>query len=235
MSANTLASRPHETGDPLDPGGVPSQIGRYAADRLPLIGGALCLDFTNTVVWRMRPEPDETLATYDDLIRWAARAGAVDEPTAALLRREAGATPATAERTVERATALREALYRVVLAAMAGVLPDPEPLETFNRELQAAMARAGVRPGPDGYRWDWPSTPGADELDLPLWPVVRSAADLVTGPSFDRVKRCPGDGCGWLFLDASRNGSRRWCDMASCGNRARVRAFAARQRESRET
>ena len=76
--------------------------------------------------------------------------------------------------------------------------------------------------------------PSTEPIDLaqPLWPVVRSAADLLTGSSLERVKRCPGEGCGWLFLDTSRNGSRRWCDMSSCGNRARVRAFAARQRES---
>jgi predicted RNA-binding Zn ribbon-like protein len=230
MSTSDIATQSDESWDPLDPGGVPSLIGRYAADRLPLLGGALCLDFTNTAVWRMRPEPDETLVTYDDLLRWAARAGAIDDQTAAILRRAADAAPAAAARTVAQAKALREALYRIVLAAMAGVAPDPAPLETFNRELQGAMARAGVHPGPDGLQWDWPLPADAVEFAQPLWPVVRSAADLLTGTSLDRVKRCPGEGCGWLFLDTSRNGSRRWCSMESCGNRARVRAFAARQR-----
>ena len=118
-----------------------------------------------------------------------------------------------------------------MLAGMAGVTPDPAPLETFNRELQLAMSRARVhsrsRRPPVGLAR---SNAGTLDLAQPLWPVVRSAADLLTGPSLERVKRCPGEGCGWLFLDTSRNGSRRWCDMASCGNRARVRAFAARQR-----
>ena len=234
MSTNDTASPTSETWDHLDPGGIPSLIGRYAADRLPQLGGALCLDFTNTAVWRMRPEPDETLVAYDDLLRWAVRAGAIDEPAAAALRLTADASQGAAERAVERAKTLREALYRVILAGMAKIAPDPASLETFNRELQAAMARAGIHPGPEGLRWDWSPPPDAVDLDLPLWPVVRSAADLLTGPSLARVKRCPGEGCGWLFLDTSRNGSRRWCDMSSCGNRARVRAFAARQREGRE-
>src|SRR5215203_2317187 len=236
MSMSDISSPSFETWDPLDPGGVPSLIGRYAADRLPQLGGALCLDFANTAVWRMRPEPDETLVTYDDLLRWATRAGAIDEPTATALRRGADATPDAASQTLERAKALREALYRIMLAGMAGVAPDPARLETFNRELQLAMARAGVHPGPDGLRWGWSTSPtGTVDLAQPLWPVVRSAADLLTEPSLERVKRCPGEGCGWLFLDTSRNSSRRWCDMASCGNRARVRAFAARQREGRKT
>ncbi len=219
-----------ETWDPLDPGGVPTQVGRYAADRLPQLGGALCLDFTNTAVWRMRPGPDETLVTYDDLLRWAAHAGAIAEPTATTLQRRAAAAPGAAGQTLERAKALREALYRVILAGIAGVSPDPASLETFNRELQAAMSRAGIHPTPAGLRWDWSSPTETIDLARPLWPVVRSAADLLTGSSLERVKRCPGEGCGWLFLDTSRNGSRRWCEMSSCGNRARVRAFAARQR-----
>lgn len=231
MSTTELVSPISERWEPLDPGGVPTLIGRYAAERLPQLGGALCLDFTNTAVWRMRPEPDETLTTYDDLLRWAARTGAIDDPSAAALRRAAAATPDAANQTLGRATTLREALYRIMLAGMAGVTPSPPALETFNRELQTAMSQASLHPSPDGLRWDWP-TQSLEALDLalPLWPVVRSAVDLLTGSSLDRVKRCPGEGCGWLFLDTSRNGSRRWCDMSSCGNRARVRAFAARQR-----
>ena len=235
MSTTDVSSPSTERWDPLDPGGIPCLIGRYAADRLPQLGGAICLDFTNTAVWRMRPEPDETLVTYDDLLRWATRAGVIDEPAATALRCEAEATPDAARQTLEQARTLREALYRIMLAGMARIAPDPAPLETFNRELQLAMSRAGVHSGPDGLQWDWSvPTTGTVDLAQPLWPVVRSAADLLTGPSLERIKRCPGEGCGWLFLDTSRNGSRRWCDMSSCGNRARVRAFAARQREERK-
>ncbi len=230
------AGRRHAAWDPLDPGGVPVTTGRYRAGQLPLLGGDLCLDFTNTAVWRMRATPDETLIAYADLLDWSELAGGITAAEADALRAAAETAPGAASGAVARAVATREALYRIMLAAMADVPPDAAVLTTFNTELRLAMAAAGVRSGRDGLRWDWPPLgQGAAALDLgrPLWPIVRSAADLLTGDGLARVKRCPGDGCGWLFLDTSRNGSRRWCDMAGCGNRARVRAFAARQREGR--
>ena len=103
-----------------------------------------------------------------------------------------------------------------------------------------ALSRLRVAPAAgdaagDAYVWAWErggEDGGRSPLGRPLWPVARSAADLLTSPKFGRVKVCAGEGCGWLFLDASRNASRRWCDSRDCGNRERVRQYLARKRAS---
>jgi len=98
----------------------------------------------------------------------------------------------------------------------------------LNRMLAEAMAAAEIVPADAGYRWDWREEEGRP-MRL-LWPVVRSAAELLTGSELARVKFCPGEGCGWLFLDTTRNGTRRWCEMDVCGSRAKMRRYHQRRR-----
>jgi predicted RNA-binding Zn ribbon-like protein len=193
---------------------------------LPLLGNRLCLDFTNTLVWRLRPHPSEFLTDYPALIAWSRHAGSLDDDLAARLLDEAGRRPAAAEANAARAVALREAIYRIVVAHLAAGAPDAADLDLLNDVLDAGMSRARLTPAATGYVWDWPAE---TDLDRPLWAVARSAAELLTAAELARVRRCPGDGCGWLFLDTTRNGSRRWCDTAGCGNRARVRAHYRRK------
>jgi predicted RNA-binding Zn ribbon-like protein len=221
----------------LEPGPPAMPTGLYAVATIPLHGGRLCLDFTYTAVWRAAPAPrtHETLVDYPALLTFARRAGALDEDEADRLLAAAD-RPDEAAFVVARAIALREALYRIFVARIAARPPRPPDLARFNAELAEAMDAATVRFEDGCFVWDWQQRQEGSEtssLARPLWPIARSAAELLTGPELDRVKRCPGDGCGWLFLDASKNGSRRWCDMAGCGNRARVRAFAARKRAAR--
>jgi predicted RNA-binding Zn ribbon-like protein len=220
----------------LEPGPPAVPTRRFPVERVPLHGGRLCLNFTYTVVWRAMPRPDETLVDYPALLAFATRTEALRAHEVARLAEAAEAHPAEAAAMVARAVELREALYRVFLAQVAGRAPRPPDLAHFNTELAEAMARATVWRDDEGFAWDWTAAlgePDAASLASPLWPIARSAADLLTSPDLARVKRCPGEGCGWLFLDTSKNGSRRWCDMAGCGNRARVRAFAARERQAR--
>jgi predicted RNA-binding Zn ribbon-like protein len=80
------------------------------------------------------------------------------------------------------------------------------------------------------FSFTWQDLPALDQM---LWPIVRSTADLLTSGELERVRQCPGEECGWLFLDASRSGRRQWCDMAECGNLAKVRRFRERARTSR--
>jgi predicted RNA-binding Zn ribbon-like protein len=123
---------------------------------------------------------------------------------------------------VARARALREAIYRIFRAAVQHWEAAPDDLEVLNRELSRARAHEALVA--DGRRvgYAWKSD---GELDRLLWPVARSAAELLTGELLARVSQCGGDDCHWLFLDTSKNRSRRWCDMADCGNRAKVRRF----------
>jgi predicted RNA-binding Zn ribbon-like protein len=86
-----------------------------------------------------------------------------------------------------------------------------------------------VREG-DAYRWSWAGDCSC--LERPVWQIAHSAADLLASGQLDRVRRCGSDTCEWLFLDGSRNRSRRWCDMSTCGNREKARKHYRRAKES---
>ena len=218
----------------LEPGPPAVPSGRYSVENIDLHGGRLCLDFANTAVWRLSPQPEETLLDYAALLAWSRRAGGLDGPEVESLQTAAAARPDEAAAVLARAIELREAINLVFVAATLGRSPRAADLAVLNAALAEAMAHATVRTDPVGFVWDWSANADAGSsgpnLARPLWPIARSAAELLVGPERARVKRCPGTKCGWLFLDTSKNASRRWCDMAVCGNRARVRAFAARKR-----
>jgi predicted RNA-binding Zn ribbon-like protein len=183
--------------------------------RLPeRVGGALVLDFVNTRdEWLRAAGWREFLHGYDDLIAWSELdAGvAVDSDTAAAVH--AGAL------------ALREGLHGLFAAVAAGRAPATADLEVVNASWRALQTRPQLGAG---LRVEWTAAP-----DRPLGPVLASAAELLAHGPLDRLRECPGpDGtCGWLFLDRTRNRSRRWCSMAVCGNPAKMRARAARRRE----
>ncbi len=125
---------------------------------------------------------------------------------------------------VENPAALRGvARFRVVVtrllrAEATGEGASERDLDALNRILSQGQNHRGVLPAVRGYGWGWIGR--ADDVGRVLWPVAWSAALLLTGPDLARLKCC--DGCGRLFFDASRNRSRRWCDMQGCGNRAKV-------------
>ena len=206
--------------------------------RFELRGGVVCLDFVNTVGWRLTDYPSEYLCSYEDLLEWGKQAGllALEEPEG--LSRQATLDPEEARGTLSRAIALREAMHRVISRAIAGEPRDESELSAdlsaLNREISIALSRLRVMPAGGAYGWCWDRSEddGGARLDSPLWPVAQSAAELLTSPKLGRAKVCAGEGCGWVFLDESRNGSRRWCDSRDCGNRERVRRHLARKRAS---
>lgn len=163
----------------------------------------LCLDFANTRYWRGRDVPTETLSTPGDLAAWVKTS-----------------TP-PGPRELERAIALREAIYRLFDAQAQGNAVPSRDLDALNGALAQAPARTALKRCRDGYEWDV-DTRSATAPAL-LAPVLWSAGDLLAGPRLDKVRRCANPECGWLFLDDSRAGKRRWCSMSSCGNRAKAR------------
>lgn len=183
------------------------------------VSGAHCLDFVNTVGGRAAGDVlRDKLMTYEDLVRWGEAAGTV-ENTKALVRR-AYRNRRAAKAVLERARRMREALY-----ALFSKRPPAAALAVLNRELRRSrqtLHRAGR-----SFKWRWSD---ASSLDCVLWPVARSAAELLASSDLPRVRHCAGENCGWLFLDTSRNGLRRWCDMRDCGNRAKVKRFRERRR-----
>jgi predicted RNA-binding Zn ribbon-like protein len=183
-----------------------------------LVGGALCLDFVNSVDPRAGAERQDYLGDYDELLRWASHAGAVRPGEAKRLQRLSDA------RVWRRAIAFREALYPLLRAVAEGGGPDPRQLAALEPELAGARARLALAVAPDGRVAEGlPEDPA-----LPLWRVALSARDLLLALPESRLRVCAGDHCGWLFLDASRAGRRRWCSMAGCGNRAKARRHYAR-------
>jgi predicted RNA-binding Zn ribbon-like protein len=200
--------------------------------RFKFRGGVPCLDFVNTLAWRLTESAVEYLGSYEDLLAWGRQAGLLASDEADALSAWAATHPEEAQDALARAVALREATHQVFSAVISGEPQDEGALSALNRELSRALSRLRVAPAAgNAYVWAW-DRGGGPPLDRPLWPVARSAAELLTSSKLGRVKVCAGEGCGWVFLDESRNASRRWCDSRSCGNRERVREYLARKRAS---
>ncbi len=190
-------------------------------DELERIGGLLCLDFANTIGWRGRPEPHEWLMAYEDLVRWSLKSGLLSEASATHLLECGQERREEAERVLEAARALRACLYDIFSPLANGGQPLAPALNALNRLLPKAMGALQLAAVDRGFQWRWRYEP--DALDGMLNPIVHSAAELLVSASVARLKECANDGCAWIFLDTSRNRSRRWCDMRECGNRMKAR------------
>jgi predicted RNA-binding Zn ribbon-like protein len=194
-------------------------------ETLRLVGGHPALDFANTLGQRADGAPNEHLVDYAALLAWSRRLDLVTPSEAAALRKAAAAHPAQAARTLAAARALRAAIQSLFTARAIGAAPPRGALARLNRALAAALGHAELAATGDGFGWRWVGAPAA--LDRPLWPLARAAAALLTDPDLARVRLCAGADCRWLFLDLTKNRTRRWCTMALCGNRAKVHRFRA--------
>lgn len=197
-----------------------------------ITGGHLCLDLANTLDERRADEPKELLHDYSDLVAWATQAGAIDAPTARLLVREAGRDPRGAARALARARRAREELFSLFGAVAEGRPAPADVLEALDPELSTALEARRLAWGRHGVAWEWREMEPLP-LDRVLWAALLSAAELLTSGDVGRVRKCEGARCAWLFLDRSRNGSRRWCDMTICGNRAKARRHQEKAKRAR--
>jgi predicted RNA-binding Zn ribbon-like protein len=188
------------------------------------VGGALCLDFANTVGGHREGEPKETLHAYSDLLDWALTGGAISKATAARLREVARNNEARATRTLTAAKELREAIYEIFAALADDRQPPTANITTVNAALGEAYANLELKSHAGHIDLTWPAS--SADLRAPLWPVVKSAVDLMLDKKAS-LRICASETCGWLFIDTSKNHSRRWCSMRDCGNRAKVRRFRA--------
>jgi predicted RNA-binding Zn ribbon-like protein len=178
----------------------------------------LCLDYANTRYWRGSDAPTETLHGFDDLLEWLAR-GAHPAPLIATARtwgRDASAVPEL----FAEAIAIREAVYRIFSGLAAGEPVADRDLARLNQALAEAPARRRIARHDDGY--GWLADIGNISAATLLAPVLWSAAELLLSAPHRRIRRCANDRCLWLFVDTSKSGTRRWCDMSSCGNRAKA-------------
>jgi predicted RNA-binding Zn ribbon-like protein len=198
-----------------------------------LIGARPALDFVNTVGGRRQQAPSEQLHRFSDLVAWAGQTEVLTQAETRALSREALAHPAEAEGALLRARAFREALYRVMLCLLDGRPPAAVDMEALEVEVQRALA--GRRLEAIRGRLHW-TPPDVRLLDGVLSRLALSSLELIASESFERVRQCEAtsmNGCGWLFFDETRNHSRRWCDMGTCGNQHKARRHYARVRARR--
>jgi predicted RNA-binding Zn ribbon-like protein len=190
---------------------------------LLLVAGHPALDLVNTLDWRFRPEgAEELLTSYQDVVRFAEESKLLTSTEVRRLR------PST--RVLESCKKLREALAEIFYARLDGRKPSAaagRELERHFRETRLAQT-LNWKQSPR-LEWEWPKT--EHDPALPLWALAMSAADLMTSEAVYRVRACHNPECRWLFLDTSKNHTRRWCDMKLCGNRMKARRFKAQRKQ----
>ncbi len=190
------------------------------------LSGRASLDFANTVSWRRSRQPIERLNDYGDLLEWARQSRALTAAEARGLERAADRRPAAAAQVLRRARALRETLYRIFSGIAAGAQPARADLTRLDAELHEALRALHLTWTRSKAALTWAKD--AEQLARPLWIVARSAADVLASSTLERMKTCPASHCGWVFLDTSKSGTRRWCDMRVCGSRAKAQRYYAR-------
>lgn len=201
------------------------------AYKFDLSGGHLALDFINTVSRRDAPELSvDHIRSASDLLSFALQSKLINPEDAARLSRAFAAKISKSAELMRNTIALREALFRTfhkVAAGGRGLAADILLIEKWNAEalVQRKIVHANGR-----YSWKWDDQQGAERI---LWPIAQAAADLLTSEQLEKVRECEASDCAWLFLDTSRNHSRRWCDMSVCGNREKARRHYQRQHSSK--
>lgn len=191
----------------------------------------LSLDFSNTIDWRNGEKRDDSLKTFGSLVDWSVEKGLIPRDEAPSIIRRAKEEHVE-DRTVRRAAQLRETIYRIFSAVAHDHHPDEDDVGALNQFLSNyPVSSSIVRTGHD-YGWTMVPRRGAE--GRMLWPIAKSAADLLTSDQLGRVTECANEeeGCGWVFLDKTRSGTRKWCSSTGCGNRAKVRAWYERHEKA---
>jgi predicted RNA-binding Zn ribbon-like protein len=185
------------------------------------LGGHAALDFVNTLDSWSRPATRDYLGSFEKLVRWSREGGFIGAKDADRLLEQPARTRRAAE---SEALRLRASLERIFGAVIEGASPARDDLEVLNRLLREARGKQELV-GSDGiFEWRWSADPVSPS---PALRVALAAAELLERNDLERLKRCPApDGCGWFFLDESRNRSRRWCSMKFCGNVHKARNFS---------
>lgn len=186
------------------------------------IAGNPALDFTNTVHCHGSADPRDDLRSLGDLLDWGRQAGVLLTRECRDLLRQAAHSRAWF---LQDMLDLREVLYQLFSSLAQHGKARQEALDRFNTSVRKAMAEVLVQGRGKTYAIGWEHLDPASRMQHEL---VRAALDLLTSPQHERIRQCAGEDCSWLFLDTSHNGTRRWCDMRACGNRAKVRRFRRR-------
>jgi len=189
----------------------------------------MCLEFANTLAYR-GSSPSESLHTFEDLVKWSRDAGGTPPHLAQQLRGWAEKHPKRTADIFSDSIAFREVVYRIFHAIAGGASPDKVDIDRLNCALRDGPPRTTLKRIAEGFGWQVEeSKPSAISV---LAPVLWSAADLLVGPQIAKLRECSNEKCLWLFLDDSKNGTRRWCSMQACGNRAKAHRHYLRQKRA---
>lgn len=198
--------------------------------KFELLGGNLCLDFVNTIHEYGAADPREELHSFQDLLAFGSQVRMINEREAAQLSRNAARNPVMANKTLAVARACRLSLYRCFSSIASGRNLSNKDLKFFNRQLARTLQNLRIRRKGSEVNWTWKDN---GDLERILWPIVHSAAELFTSNERKLIRECESQTCTWLFLDRSKNRTRRWCDMKICGNRAKWRRYYKRLMKER--
>ena len=192
-----------------------------------LTGGHPALDLVNTLDWRFRESgPEEFLQDFGDVVRFAEQTGLMDASEIRKLLR--GVPESNAEKVVKGVRELREAAAEVLYAAVDGKQPSAAAVKRL--ELCFADAEEQRELRWDGEKLTWMLRQASSLPELPLWLLSLSTAAFMTSERMRLLRECGNPECRWLFVDSSKNHTRRWCDMKICGNRMKARRFKAQMR-----
>jgi predicted RNA-binding Zn ribbon-like protein len=197
------------------------------AEPFKLFAGHPALELVNTLDLRFSPNPQELLSTYADLLRFAAQLRFMSKEQARRLGRTVRAHDG--QRVLASIVELREALAAVLNAWVDSDKVADGQLKMLESQFHAAAIHRSLRSGDERLVWSWSGF--EQRADLPLWKLAQSASDLLVSEDAKLVKGCGDPTCRWLFLDVSKNHTRRWCDMKTCGNRMKARRHQARLQE----
>lgn len=196
-----------------------------------LIGVELCFDFTNTMSWRELEDPHEWLDGADNLATWARLTGILDDAEAMELKKHLNDRIKYQTQVLDQFKATRELIYNIFNAIVKERPPTKKDLEKINVLMKEASGHLELILTGKKYQLNWESKLSA--LDKIRYSVLRSALQVLTEKDLTRVKKCPS--CQWLYLDMSKNKSRRWCTMEDCGNRHKVNAYNRSKKQEKST
>ena len=189
-----------------------------------LVAGDPALDLVNTLDWRFRESgPEERIATYDDLLQFAVQTNVLTSKQAKTLRR--GTSLYAGSHVVEETRGLREALSDLLYSGLDGRNSSAASLKTLERFFREA--REQTRLVRDGSRLKWQWAGAETKPEFPVWLMTRAASRLLLSENVQQVRACANPDCRWLFMDTSKNRTRRWCAMKLCGNRMKARRYKA--------
>jgi len=207
---------------------IDPRIRSYMPSRTPhdsysFIGGELCLDFINTLGGMRGKETKEYLQDYNDLVNWASKAKIILPEIKDELVEGSRYRASMVKEVYQRSLEFRECLYRVLESHLEEQYPNAEDMEIINSEQTEANKHLKLVFDRGGYSWRFDERTTRE--DFVLWLIVHSACRLLTSDLLGYLKICGSSTCGWMFLDQSKNKSRRWCEMKTCGNRTKQKSF----------